>query len=118
MTAPRPPAPRRPPTVNANAVIFASVALVIGLLGAAVALSYNNRPPEFIIGILGAVGTTGALLIPVIGKLFALGDLNQHQTDQLDTIEHQTNGELDRKINAAVNAAAQRAAAAAQRARE
>lgn len=78
------------PTVSITAVTVASVALVLGLLGAAVALSYNNRPIEFIVGILTAVGTTGALLIPVIGKLFALSDETRHQSKQLDTITEQT----------------------------
>jgi hypothetical protein len=81
------------PSVNATAVVVSSVVLILGLLGAAVALSYNNRSIEFIIGLLTAVGTVGTLLIPVIGKLFALGDETRAQSEQLDTITEQTNGD-------------------------
>lgn len=89
MSQPQPP-PR--PTVNVTAVVVSSVVLVLGMLGAAVALSYAGRSVEAISGLLGAVGTVGALIVPVIGKLFAIASETRNQTQALEKIAEQGNG--------------------------
>jgi hypothetical protein len=78
------------PTVNATAVVVSTTMLLLGLLAAAVALSYNGRDLDFILGLLTAVGTAGGLLVSIIGKLYAVSDETRHQTKQLETITEQT----------------------------
>ena len=71
--------------------VAGAVVVVLGLLGAAVALAYAKWPPEAIIGVLGGIATlavplVGALL-PKLAKIEAKVEQTAQQVDAITTQE-------------------------------
>lgn len=71
----------------ATIVVMLGAVLILGLLGAGVALALAHWTPESIIGLLGGLGTIAGVLLAALGKLATLGD-------KVDQVAHQTNGAL------------------------
>lgn len=95
-----PPAPAgRPP---AWPIVLAILFVVLGLLGAAVALAYAGWSQESIIGLLLGLGTIAGTTLPLIGKI--LSDTHA-QTETINEIHDNTNGKLRAAVEAAVTKA-------------
>lgn len=70
----------------------AAVVIVLGLLGAGVALAAAGWKETSIIGLLTAVGTIAATLLAVLPKLVQLNE-------KVEQVAHQTNGQMRQLIS-------------------
>lgn len=86
------------------AVVCGSVVTTVLVL-AGVFLAAAHWPAEAIIGLLSAIATTAALLCGTLAKMLDLDSKQDQQTIALAQITEQTNGALDRRIAAAIDAA-------------
>lgn len=82
-----PPTPPATTTTVGTMVLKCSVAIVIGLLVAGVALAYAGWKSESIIGLLTAIGTLSTGLLVTVARLVSV-------EQKVDQVARQTNGAL------------------------
>lgn len=91
-------------------VLVAAVVVVLGLLAAGVTLTLAGQDQGQILGLLAGLATVAGVLLGVFERLFsqqqALDAKQDKQTEILQQVKWNTNGNLQRIIDAAVASAA------------
>lgn len=103
--------PDEPMTLN-KPTVWATVALVVCLLASALILAgTTDWEAGVIIGFLAGVGGLATPLVFLLDRTVNVHRINAKQDQKLETIERQTNGELQARVEATVQAAVERAIA-------